>query len=141
VHNVYKLLKSMRGETSKPLVTELSRIIQVGVDAGSNLIAVQVESELVAKGLSLLLVRSEPFTAWVYLARNEIPGFISHTVADRLHQSGWNILDDRYGTEFAIVSKELFGTHPMDLATELAHGLEAVGAPQKYKWELRAEYF
>ena len=141
MHNVYELLKRMRGETSKPLITELSRIIEVGVDAGSNLIAAQVESELVAKGLSLLLVRSGTLTAWVYLARSEIPGFIAHTVTDRLHQRGWNIVDDRYGVEFAVVSKELRCTDPMEFATELAHGLEALGAPQKHKWELRAEYF
>jgi hypothetical protein len=39
VNNSYELLKSMRGETSKPLIAELSRIIQHGVDAGSSLIA------------------------------------------------------------------------------------------------------
>jgi hypothetical protein len=80
-------------------------------------------------------------TAWVYLARNEIPGFITHTVADRLHERGWSIFDDRYGKEFAVISKELLSTDRMDLATELAHGLEALGAPQKHRWDLRAEYF
>lgn len=137
----YEQLKRMRGETSNPLIDELKRVIQHNFENAGRMVTVQIASDMVSKGLSLFLKTSETPKAWIYLARKEIPGFIPLNVAAELNKTGWQIENDVYGAEFALVSKALVSSDPAEQAVELATGLELLGAPQKRKWVLEAEYF
>lgn len=139
--DTYELLKQMRGETSQPLLDELTRIMQKFKDEHLALLAVQVESNLVTKGLTLFVADTTKLTAFIFLARNEIPGFIPHTALGRLCSANWVVVDDSYGQEFAVVSKHLLEGEVCDIAGQLVQGLEALGALQKRNWQLNPEYW
>ena len=133
----YEQLKRMRGETSKPLIDELKRVIQHNFENAGRMVTVQIASDMVSKGLSLFFKTSETPKAWICLAL-ESGEFIP---AAELNKTGWQIENDVYGAEFALVSKALVSSDPAEQAVELATGLELLGAPQKQNWVLEAEYF
>lgn len=69
-------LRHMRGETSAPLIGEMVQLIQEGKAAKKRVLSVQVTSNMVNKGLTVLLpIESNP-QAWIYLARQEVQGYI-----------------------------------------------------------------
>lgn len=140
MNETYELLKQMRGETSQPLLDELMRIIKIFKDEHMTLMVVQVESQLVTKGLTLFLSSGPKPTAFIFLARREVPGFIPYPALGRLASANWVVVDDSYGKEFSVVSKELAEGEISDIALQLVHGLEALGAPQRHIWKLYPEF-
>jgi hypothetical protein len=137
----FEILKFMRGETSQPLLGEVTRMLQKFKHERMGLMTVQVESQLVSKGLTLFVSSATNPTAVIFLARKEIPGFIPLSVLARLHTAGWIVVDDSYQKEFSVVSKKLGEVELRDLAGQIVQGLEALGAPQKHVWQLNPEYW
>lgn len=137
--NLLTHLRRMRGETSTPLVEALVKLIGSAISQNKTLLSVQVPSDLVAKGLTVLL-RTEPDPeVWIYLARKEIPGYIPNASYGLLLESGWQVSGDFFGNEFASASKSLSGQDTLGWAKELVAGLEALGTPQRRAWNLHHE--
>lgn len=136
----YELLKLMRGETSQPLLDEVTRTLQKFNDEQMTLMAVQVDSQLIAKGLTMFVSSGDKPTAFIFLARKEISGFIPPAEIVRLSSANWVVVDDSYCKEFSVVSKELVEGEVSEIALQLVQGLEALGAPQKRIWKLFPEY-
>lgn len=136
----YDIIKRMRGETSDPLVQELTRLIGEGREKNHNALIVQVKSELVVKGLTLILSLDTQPNAWIFLARKEVPGFLPLSVLRLLMQANWVVVADAFGQEFSAISKTLVGSKPIELASDLISGLEALGAPQMASWDLPFEF-
>lgn len=134
------MLRSMRGETSAPLVSELWAAVDEAVKNRKATMTVQVESNLVTRGLSLIVDFREKTVARIYLARKEIPGYLPFKSRDLLAALGWNADSDNYGQEFALVWKIYPSLEISQIANDLASALEALGAPQKHHWKLKAKY-
>ena len=71
-----EFLRQLRGETSEPLISELRRLLNEGLADNREVLAIQVESNLVIRGLSLIVQLSNEPTAWIYISRKEIPGYV-----------------------------------------------------------------
>ena len=138
--SAYDLIKRMRGETSAPLVEKLAALISEGRDKNHHLLIVQVQSDLAVKGLTLILSLNVEPSAWIFVARKEVPGFLPPNVLRLLIQASWAIVADTFGQEFSTISKTLVGFRPIDLASQLVEGLEALGTPQKLNWDLPFEF-
>jgi hypothetical protein len=136
----YDIIKRMRGETSDPLVQELASLIGEGREKNHNALIVQVKSELVVRGLTLILSLDTQPNAWIFLARKEVPGFLPPSVLRLLMQANWVVVADAFGQEFSAISKTLAVSKPIELASDLVLGLEALGTPQMLHWELPFEF-
>jgi hypothetical protein len=134
------LLRQLRGETSTPLISEVGRLLAKGETKNKDFVAIQVNSDMVMRGLSLIVRISNEPTAWIYISRKEIPGYIPIRSISALNAGGWFIANDLYGEEFAFAWKR-FPNYALNSApTSIASALEALGAPQKHTWELEAVY-
>jgi hypothetical protein len=135
-----KFLRELRGETSEPLIGELNRLMLEGKSYKKTIVAIQVNSNMVARGLSLIFQISVEPIAWIYVSRKEIPGYIPFSSVELLNQGEWFISNDYYGQEFAVVWKRFSGEDQLTLTRSLAFALEALGAPQRHSWKLEAIY-
>lgn len=129
-------LRQLRGETSEPLISELARLLDQGASENRKFIAVQIKSDLVVRGLSLVVRISDEPAAWIYLSRKEIPGYIPIRCLRELHADSWFISNDEHGEEFAVTWKRFSNLDKTLLTKSIARALEALGAPQKHTWEL-----
>lgn len=129
-------LRQLRGETSEPLISELGRLIDQGASENREFIAIQIKSDLVVRGLSLVVRISNEPTAWIYLSRKEVPGYIPIRCIRELHADGWFISNDEHGEEFAVTWKRFSNLDKILVPKSIAGALEALGAPQKHTWEL-----
>ena len=131
-----QLLRQLRGETSEPLISELRRLLAKSESDHREFVAIQVKSDLVVRGLSLIVrITTEP-TAWIYFSRKEIPGYVPIRALNALNSAGWLIANDFYGEEFAFAWKRFPNYDSIIVAKTLAYALEALGAPQKHNWAL-----
>ena len=133
---VLALLREMRGETSLPLIKQLEPILAQVIQAEKSMMAVQVESKLVTRGLTLIFEGGSPITSWIYFSRLEIPGFVPLHAQWGLQGKGWTISNDALGEEFAFAWKLLVGDDAQALAEDVCFALELLGAPQKHSWHL-----
>jgi len=129
-------LRQLRGETSEPLISELGRLLDQGASENREFIAIQIKSDLVVRGLSLIVRISNEPTAWIYLSRKEIPGYIPLRCIRELHTDGWSISNDEHGEEFAVTWKHFSNFDKILVPKSITWALEALGAPQKHTWEL-----
>jgi hypothetical protein len=131
-----EVLRQIRGETSEPLVSELSRLLAQAESEKQEKVATQVKSDLVVRGLSLFVrITTEP-TAAIYFSRKEIPGYVPIRALHALQSEGWSISNDFYGEEFAVAWKRFPNYDRILVPKSLAFALEALGAPQKHSWAL-----
>jgi hypothetical protein len=135
-----EFLRRLRGETSGPLIAELGRLIAKGILDKQSLVGIQVKSDLVSRGLSLIFHHASEPTAWIYISRKEIPGYLPNSAKALLTTQGWSIANDIYGEEFAVAWKQFPSDDQTLVTTDIAHALEALGAPQRSKWHLEATY-
>lgn len=126
-----------------PMKTQSSLLFAVRLGSSSlrtsgetGTLAAQVESTLVARGLTLIIEGTSSVTSWIYISRREIPGFIPWTLQAKLQSEGWAISNDVYGEEFACVWRRFSGNDVQALAEAICVGLELLGAPQKSSWHL-----
>lgn len=133
-----EFLRQLRGETSDPLISELGRLVNQAESEKRELVAIQVKSELVARGLSLIIRIKTETTAWIYFSRKEIPGYLPIRALEALNSDGWSVSNDFYGEEFAVAWKRFPNYDGILLPNSLAFGLEALGAPQQHVWTLEA---
>lgn len=131
-----KLLRTLRGETSLALTRELLPILIKACEGDPLTLAAQVESTLVSRGLSLIVQGGEKLTAWIYLSRKEIPGYIPIQRNLELQNHGWTIANDVLGAEFAFTWKCFDSNDLQALAEDICRALEFLGAPQKNSWKL-----
>lgn len=129
-------LRHLRGETSEPLISELRRLLDQGESEKREIVAIQIKSDLVVRGLSLIFRMSNEPTAWIYLSRKEIPGYIPIRCIQALNADGWFISNDEYRKEFAVAWKHFSNYDKMLVPKSITWALEALGAPQQHKWEL-----
>jgi hypothetical protein len=134
--NLYDHLRHMRGETSNALIAEFTMLLDRAIGENKTLLSVQVPSDMVARGLTVLIQTHSNPRAWIFLARKEIPGYIPTASYGLLHGIGWQVSGDAYGSEFASAFKSLSGEDTMGWASEIVAGLEALGTPQKRDWDL-----
>lgn len=135
-----EFLRQLRGETSKPLISELRRLLEQTDSDNQEIVAIQVESDMVARGLSLIVRIDHEPAAWIYVSRKEIPGFLPIRSVHALHSDGWSISNDSYGEEFSFAWKRFLNYDPVIVPKSIACALEALDAPQKHTWELEAKY-
>jgi hypothetical protein len=133
-------LKLLRGETSQPLREEIKVLLNGASDESVISCAVQVESTMLQKGISLLMEFTQPIAVRLYLSRREIPGFIPRDIKERLWSRGWEITNDQLGQEFALVYKLFSEDGDGKLEEEITQALETLGAPQKHTWKLHPTY-
>lgn len=134
------MLRSMRGETSEPLISELTTALDHAEKNRNSIMTIQVDSTLVAKGLSLIVNFGQTVVARIYVARREIPGFLPFDSTDLLMAIGWKVGSDSYAYEFSLVWKSYPSFEIAQVAEDLARALEALGAPQKHHWKLAVNY-
>ena len=130
------LLRQLRGETSEPLISELRRLLDQGESEKREIVAIQIKSDLVVRGLSLIVQMSDELTAWIYISRKEIPGYIPIRCVQALKADDWFISNDEYREEFAVAWKRFSNYDKMLVPKSITWALEALGAPQKHTWEL-----
>ena len=130
------LLRQLRGETSQPLISELGRLLDQGESEKREIVAIQVASDLVDRGLSLIVQITPEPTAWIYFSRKEVPGYLPPRALHALNSEGWFIANDFYGEEFAFAWKRFSNYDRMVVPKSLTFALEVLGAPQKHTWAL-----
>jgi hypothetical protein len=102
--------------------------------------AVQVESNFLRKGISLLLDFTQLIVVRLYISRAEVPGYLPPNVMQRLQALDWEVFNDECGQEFALVYRLFPQERVSGLECELTEVLEALGAPRKHSWKLDPVY-
>lgn len=133
-------LKLLRGETSQPLREEIKGLLNGASDASVFSCAVQVESTMLLKGISLLVDFGQPIAVRLYFSRREIPGFLPPLVKQELVSLGWEIYNDVLGEEFALVYRMFGQGLDIRIEDEVTKALETLGAPKKHSWKLHPVY-
>lgn len=133
-------LRMLRGETSRPLREEIKLVLENRAHTLARSCAVQVESSLLVKGISLLVDFTQPIVVRLYISRKEIAGFIPSGIKEQLRSQAWRIYNDELGQEFALLYRLFHDDVDDQLSYEITKALETLGAPQKHTWKLHPVY-
>ena len=140
MNNLLALLREMRGETPVPLQDALFSALTEMVNNDANYLTVQVPSNSLSKGVSLIVDAREAINIRLCYARAEMGGFMPPKVHESLTGNGWTVSGDSYGQEFAVVACTLESMDFRRVAAVIGTGLEILGVPQKTHWSLAPDY-
>lgn len=133
-------LRFLRGETSQPLRDEIKVMLNRASEDSTISCAVQVESTMLLKGISLLVDFTQPTVVRLYVSRKEIPGFLPPSVKQELLSLEWEIYNDVLGEEFVLVYRMFDRGLDISIEDEVTKALETLGAPKKHIWKLHPVY-
>ena len=135
-----KLLDEMRGETSLPLEQALFGALMDIERRDMNYFTVQVPSQTLAKGISMIVRADSSLEVQLYYAREEIGGFMPPKIRGELTHLGWLIVGDVYQRKYAGAIATFDRSDYVNAAVDICRALELLGAPQKKEWTLEPAY-
>ena len=133
-------LDSMRGETSSPLQEAILSALTQMVANGFNFFSVQMPSQRLTKGVSLIVRSGDKVQIKLFYARSEMGGSMPPQIFADLTGAGWQISADVYGQKYVGVTLSLTSVDFNTVANIVCHALEKLGVPQRKKWKLNPDF-